>query len=77
MIPNLQFETDIESKQREIFTKGISFEILSKESGVGNPEQDTLILSASQITETTPIEDEVIEGFDDVMIYSTVNSVGE
>ena len=36
-----------------------------------------LPLSASQSAETTPDEDEVVEGFVDVMIDSTLNSGGE
>ena len=40
-------------------------------------EMQPLQLSASQISEKNPDEDEVIEGFGDVMIDSTVNSGGE
>ena len=35
---NLQFETKSEVNSGKIFTKGISFKVSSKESGVGNPE---------------------------------------
>ena len=38
LIPNLQFETKHRRKYREIFTKGISFEILSMKSSVRNTE---------------------------------------
>ena len=38
LISNLQFKTKSGKKYWEIFTKGISFDILSKESHVGDPE---------------------------------------
>ena len=42
LISNLQFKTKSGKKYWEIFTKGISFDILSKESRVRNTEYDTL-----------------------------------